>query len=66
MVVDRCTGRRGVFMKVQPPLFRAGGVSRRRRGEEMVKRFVELCGGQVERFGEEVEGIWRAYGRQGG
>ena len=48
--------------KVRRPLFRGGGVSRTRKDDEMVRRFVEICGRRVERFGEEVERIGRARG----
>ena len=48
--------------KVRRPLFRGGGVSRQRRGEGMAMRFVEICGGRVRGFGEEVEGIGAGLG----
>lgn len=51
--------------KVRRPLFRGGGVSRQRRAEGMAMRFLEICGGRVRGFGEEVEGIGVGLGGKG-
>lgn len=53
-------GRRGFRRRegelVRGPLFSGGRVSRERRADEMARRFVEIWGGVVRGFGEEVEG----------
>ena len=59
-IVDRYTLRRGEHEKVRRPLFRGGTVSRKRKEDEMGKRFVEICGGKLESFGKEMERLGRA------
>lgn len=54
-IYDRYGVGRGQERKVRRPVFQAGSISRKRREEEMARRFNEIFGGRVMRFGEEVE-----------
>ncbi len=56
--VDRDT--LGEEEQVRRPLFREGTVLRNREDDEMGKRFVEICGGRVERFNDELERLAEA------
>ncbi|KAF6224735.1 hypothetical protein HO133_009928 [Letharia lupina] len=59
---ERYTLRRLEVEKVRRPMFRGGCVSRKRKGDEMAERFVEMCGGRIESFGDEVEAVEGAKG----
>lgn len=55
---------------VKRQLFKRGGISRKRMGEEIASRFLELCEGRVECFAIEVERVgetrvWQGIGEGG-